>query len=167
MNNRFQYLPNLKGFVLLSNAGDNLYFIRTSLGGGPTAPSITQQPAAQSVMPGQTATFTVTAGGTAPLSYQWQKNGAPIAGAVSASYTTPATTLSDDGATFRVVVTNTAGSATSNPAALTVTSTPAPSPGPKGEKDGQKCGCGSAGLRGGIATWGLAGALLALLVRRV
>ena len=54
--------------------------------------SITTQPASQTVTAGQTATFTVTATGTAPLSYQWQKNGAAISGATSSSYTTPATT---------------------------------------------------------------------------
>ncbi|HEY1312758.1 MAG TPA: immunoglobulin domain-containing protein, partial [Steroidobacteraceae bacterium] len=52
------------------------------------APSITTQPANQSVTAGQTATFSVVAGGTAPLSYQWQKGGAAIAGATAPSYTT-------------------------------------------------------------------------------
>ena len=69
---------------------------------------------------GQTATFSVSATGTAPLSYQWQKNQANIAGATSASYTTPTLTLADSGETFRVTVTNSAGSMASNPAALTV-----------------------------------------------
>ncbi|HWX91527.1 MAG TPA: hypothetical protein VNY29_02755 [Terriglobales bacterium] len=55
----------------------------------PLAPAISTQPAAQSVMVGQTATFSVVANGTAPLSYQWQKGTAAIAGAASASYTTP------------------------------------------------------------------------------
>jgi hypothetical protein len=171
VNNRFQYLPNLKGFVLLSNAADPLYFIRTSTGGGATAPTITQQPAAQTATVGQSATFTVVAGGTGPLSYQWQKNGSPIAGAVSASYTTPATTPGDSGATFLVVVSNSAGTATSNAALLTVTSTPAPSPSPPpGQKSGDdRCGCGTAGLHlrsgGWIATLTLAGGLLALLSR--
>ena len=84
------------------------------------APTITTQPSNQTVTAGQTATFTVVASGTAPLSYQWQKNGANISGATSASYTTPATTTSDSGSTFKVVVTNSAGSATSNAATLTV-----------------------------------------------
>lgn len=84
------------------------------------APSIDAQPANQTVTAGQTATFTVAATGTAPLSYQWQKNGAAISGATSASYTTPATSTSDSGTAFKVVVTNSAGSATSNSATLTV-----------------------------------------------
>jgi len=85
------------------------------------APTITTQPANQTVTAGQTATFTVVAAGTAPLTYQWQKNGANLTGATSASYTTPATTTADSGSTFRVVVANTAGTVTSAAATLTVT----------------------------------------------
>jgi hypothetical protein len=62
----------------------------------------------------------VTATGTAPLSYQWRKNNAHIKGATSASYTTPPTTTADNGASFKVVVSNSAGSVTSNSATLTV-----------------------------------------------
>ncbi len=86
----------------------------------PVAPSITTQPASQTVTAGQTATFSVTATGTAPLSYQWQKNGTAISGATSSSYTTPAETTSDNGAQFTVVVTNSVGSVTSSAATLTV-----------------------------------------------
>lgn len=83
-------------------------------------PAITTQPANQTVTAGQTATFMVVAMGTAPLNYQWQKNGTAISVATSASYTTPATTSSDNGAQFVVVVSNSAGSVTSNAATLTV-----------------------------------------------
>ena len=88
----------------------------------PVAPAITTQPASQMVTAGQTATFTVTATGTAPLSYQWQMNGTAIGAATAASYTTPATMTSDSGAQFTVVVSNAVGSVTSNAAALTVSS---------------------------------------------
>jgi hypothetical protein len=80
----------------------------------------------QTVTAGQTATFTVVATGTAPLSYQWQKSGVNIAGASSASYTTPVTTTADSGASFAVVVSNTAGTVTSGAATLTVNPAPAP-----------------------------------------
>jgi hypothetical protein len=90
----------------------------------PVAPTITTQPANQTVTLGQSAIFSVVAAGTAPLSYQWQKNTASITGATSASYTTPATISGDNGATFRVVVTNSAGTMTSTAATLTVTSAP-------------------------------------------
>jgi hypothetical protein len=86
-------------------------------------PAITSQPVNASVTAGQTATFTVTANGGSPLTYQWQKNDSAISGATSASYTTPATTSSDDGSRFKVVVSNSAGSATSNAVTLTVTAT--------------------------------------------
>src|SRR6266404_507967 len=90
----------------------------------PVAPTITTQPGSQTVTAGQTATFTVVAAGTAPLSYQWQKNGVAIAGATLSSYTTPATATSDSGSSFSVVVTNTAGTVTSSTATLTVNPAP-------------------------------------------
>ncbi|HTC37745.1 MAG TPA: PQQ-binding-like beta-propeller repeat protein [Steroidobacteraceae bacterium] len=88
--------------------------------GGAVAPAITAQPVNQRVVVGAAATFTVTATGAAPLSYQWQKGTTPISGATASSYTTPTTTLVDDGSTFQVVVSNSAGSVTSSSATLTV-----------------------------------------------
>ncbi len=85
-----------------------------------TAPAITTQPSSPSVTVDQTATFSVTATGTAPLSYQWQKSGTSITGATASSYTTAATTLADNGATFKVTISNAAGSITSEAATLTV-----------------------------------------------
>ncbi len=94
-----------------------------SSGGGTTnaaAPTILTQPANQNTTVGLTATFTVTAAGTGPLQYQWSKNGSAIPAASGASYTTPAAAPADNGANFTVIVTNAIGSATSNPASLTV-----------------------------------------------
>jgi PKD repeat protein len=108
-----------------NNDADNEVYVRFSFDNGGSSvvpPSITTQPASAAVTVGQTATFSVAASGTAPLSYQWQKNGVNISGATSASYTTPATTAADSGAKFRVVVTNSAGSVTSSEATLTVDS---------------------------------------------
>src|SRR6266705_1413999 len=85
-----------------------------------TAPSITTQPTSRTVIAGQTATFSVTASSTAPLIFQWRKNGASITGATSASYITPATATTDNGAQFTVVVSNASGSVTSSAAILTV-----------------------------------------------
>ena len=87
---------------------------------GPVGPTITTQPVNQTVTAGETATFAVVAGGTAPLSYQWQKGGVNIAGATSASYTTAVTTTANSGTTFDVVVSNTAGTVTSVVVTLTV-----------------------------------------------
>lgn len=91
-------------------------------GSGSGAPVITAQPANQTVSAGRAATFSVTATGKTPLSYQWLRNGSPVSGATSASYTTPATTTSDSGSTFDVTISNSLGSVTSNSASLTVTS---------------------------------------------
>ena len=85
------------------------------------APAISSQPASQSVVTGSAATFTVTATGGGTLAYQWKKNGSDIARATASTYTTPATSIADHGARFSVVVTNSAGAATSNDASLTVT----------------------------------------------
>jgi len=89
-------------------------------------PAITEQPQNKTVTVGQTATFFAGASGAAPLGYQWQKNRVNIPGATFSSYTTPATTLADNGSTYRVVVSNSFGSVTSNEAVLTVTSNRAP-----------------------------------------
>ena len=93
-----------------------------------TAPTITTQPVNAAGIVGSTATFTVVASGTAPLSYQWQKGGTAIAGATAASYTTPALQIGDDGSMFAVVITNSAGSVTSGSAKLSVTAQPAGGP---------------------------------------
>jgi beta-galactosidase len=91
----------------------------TSTGSGPV---ITAQPQNQTVSLGQGAVFSVTATGTGPFTYQWQKGGANIAGAPnSSSYTTPAAASGDNNATFDVIVTDSTGaSVTSQTAALTV-----------------------------------------------
>lgn len=88
-------------------------------------PTISSQPQPIAVAEGQAATFTVVASGTAPLSYQWRRSGAAIAGATGASYTLVVATPADDGAQFSVVVTNAAGSIASAPATLSVTPAPA------------------------------------------
>jgi hypothetical protein len=90
-----------------------------------SAARITAQPADTSVLDGEAATFSVaTVGGTPPITYQWFRNGTPIAGATSASYTTPANAMGDSGTTYRVIVTAAGGTATSRDAVLTVTARP-------------------------------------------
>lgn len=89
-------------------------------GGSSTAPTITGHPANQVVDDGQSASFTVEATGTAPLTYQWKRNGIDIPGASLGTYRIEAASLADDAAQFSVVVSNAAGSATSNPSVLTV-----------------------------------------------
>lgn len=108
--------------VTVSNAGGSVTSAVATLTvtSAVQAPSITTGPQPQTVAAGQVARFEVVAAGTPPLAYQWQRNGSAIPGATAAAYTTAATVLGDSGATFRVVVSNSAGSVTSAPAVLTV-----------------------------------------------
>ena len=88
---------------------------------GQLAPSVSQQPLSQTVSVGEPVTFAVSASGTAPLSYQWQRDGLDVAGATGPTYRIGVTALSDSGARFRAVVRNSAGSTVSTEAVLTVT----------------------------------------------
>ena len=82
---------------------------------------VVSSPENQTVIVGQTATFAVSvSGGSGPFSYQWYKNGAPINGATSNSYTTPPTLMGDTGSVFTVSVSSAVGTVTSTPATLTV-----------------------------------------------
>ena len=108
--------------VVVSNSAGSVTSAMATLtvSAAAVAPTITAQPANQTRAVGQTATFSVTATGTAPLSYQWQKNSGDISGATAATYATPATVSGDNGAQFDVIVSNAAGSQTSTMATLTV-----------------------------------------------
>lgn len=83
-------------------------------------PTILLQPLSQAVTAGQAATFRVIASSPAPFSVQWLKNGVPIPGASEASYTTPPTTLAEDGGSYVAELTGTYGTARSQPAVLSV-----------------------------------------------
>jgi alpha-tubulin suppressor-like RCC1 family protein len=95
---------------------------------GSLPPQITTQPADAAVLEPATASFSVTAIGTPPFSYQWQRSddaGATfndVAGATAASYTTGATSVAaDSGDRYRVRVSNADGPSISASATLTVT----------------------------------------------
>ncbi|WP_170069480.1 PQQ-dependent sugar dehydrogenase [Spirosoma pollinicola] len=119
----------------------SLYFIaRGGIGGGSDAdntssnggvlwkvtytgngmPVVAVQPVNKTVSVGESVTFSVSASGTPTPTYQWQRNGVAISGATAASYVLPSVTLNDNGAVFKVVVSNSAGSVTSGEATLTV-----------------------------------------------
>ena len=87
------------------------------------APSIVASPVSQTVGPGSTVTFDVTANGTQPLSYQWQKAGSDIPGANAPTFTIASAQTTDEG-DYRVIVSNQGGSATSSAATLTVRKIP-------------------------------------------
>jgi glucose/arabinose dehydrogenase len=92
---------------------------------GTAMPGITTHPASRTVQPGESVTFSVRASGPPVLRYQWQRNGVNIGGATAEDYTLSAV-ASDSGATFRAIVSNDAGSVTSNSAVLTVSANQAP-----------------------------------------
>ena len=96
-------LSNSKGSV---TSGEAKLSVKTS---ADLPPVIGTAPAAATVAVGQTATFSVTASGSGPLSYQWRKNGSNIPGATGASYTTLPATAADNGARFSVTVSNAKG----------------------------------------------------------
>jgi hypothetical protein len=82
-------------------------------------PSIVSQSGGGDVNVGDTASFSVTASGDAPLSYQWKKDGSNIGGATSSTYSFVTTSTSDSGG-YACTVTNSAGSATSSALILSV-----------------------------------------------
>lgn len=94
------------------------------------APTIGTQPVSQTVTAGQSASFTVAASGDS-LTYKWQQstdngqNWTDIDGATNATYTAEATSTDMSGTQYRCVVSNSAGSVTSEVATLTVNE-PAP-----------------------------------------
>ena len=101
----------------LSRANNAVYKIVYTV---TTAPVITNHPQSVTVSEGNPASFSVTASGSQPLSYQWRKNTVNIGGATNSTYTIPAVTPGD-AANYSVVVSNSAGNVTSNNAVLTVT----------------------------------------------
>jgi glucose/arabinose dehydrogenase len=113
--------PDGSLYCLARGSGTNtggVYRVQYTLN---TPPTITEDPTDVLVSVGQSATFQVSASGTTPLSYQWQKNAANIGGATSATYTIASAQLVDNAATYRCKVTNAYGNATSASATLTVT----------------------------------------------
>ncbi|HTY88688.1 MAG TPA: immunoglobulin domain-containing protein [Candidatus Acidoferrum sp.] len=125
---------------VMTNDMGNYVVIVTNVGGSATSAVATltvvaspvilvQPPATQSLQSGATATFTVTAIGAVPLSYQWQVNGTNlvnggnISGARTNALTISAAQPTNSG-TYTVVITNIAGTVTSSNAVLTVTNAP-------------------------------------------
>ena len=83
-------------------------------------PAIVLQPASRSIPAGSNVTFSVVATGKAPLSYFWHRNGTPMAGATSSSFTTNNVRVADSGTQFSCLVSNRLGTQLSSTATLTV-----------------------------------------------
>ncbi len=80
---------------------------------------ILTQPMSHDACQGASATFSVTASGPEPLTYQWHKDGEAIEGATSSTHTIDLVTVEDAG-TYDVLVTSPCGDILSDPATLTV-----------------------------------------------
>jgi hypothetical protein len=106
-------VSNVNGTTLSSSA------FLTVLPGQP--PAITSQPASLTVSVGSSASFSITATSTAPVTYFWKRNDVLIAGAASSSYTTNNVQLSDSGAQFSCLASNVFGTRQSSNALLIVT----------------------------------------------
>jgi predicted esterase len=110
--------------VVVTNASGSVPSVAATLTVNPlVAPTITTQPLSGSVEAGASTSFFVTATGTMPLNYQWQKDGQPLAGATSATLTLN-NVQPDQAGSYTVMVTNSVGSTTSDPTTLTVTIPP-------------------------------------------
>jgi glucose/arabinose dehydrogenase len=103
----------------LDRDGASLHRVRYT--GANEAPAITTHPQDATVSTGGSATFSVGASGTPPLTFRWQRGGVDIPGANGSQYVLSNAQSSDNGAQFRAIVSNGFGSATSSTAVLTVT----------------------------------------------
>lgn len=112
--------------VIVTNAWGSVTSapVLLTVNAAPAGPTITAAPADQVVTAGQPVTFSVGATGSGALAYQWQKNGLSLAGATGAALTLPAALTPDNGAAFRVNVTDSQGTRTSTRATLTVKPAP-------------------------------------------
>ena len=112
--------------VVITNSVGSVTSAAAALTVTPAAPAITSAPAPQISAPGATATLTVVASGTAPLTYQWRKAGVALTGNTSATTATlsiPGATTADSGS-YDVVITNALGSTTSAAITLNITVIP-------------------------------------------
>jgi len=132
MNRRSEFCRKKSGsyrssiLMILSVAGCGILLVscgsaaRISQGEPQFAPSIVTQPTNFTSRVGQVATFSVTAVGTGPLTYQWSENGTTITGATNADFNTAILTPRDNASTFMVTIANSWGSVDSNSVSLTV-----------------------------------------------
>ncbi len=126
----------------------------------PTAPTITTQPTNQTVVVGQTASFSVTTSGTPPLSYQWTFDTTNIVAATNATLVLTNVQLTNAGI-YAVVVSNPAGSVLSSNATLTVNPPPPCDPAAigDGERGGRRRGMRTTSLAGTTGLWRMGRAL--------
>jgi len=124
-----EFAPSGFGSILGTSVGNdgNIYYFKYNTTGSlwrieysnTQAPVIVNQPASQTVTAGDPVTFSVSASGATPFTYQWLKDNTPISGAIANTYTIAAATLADAG-NYQCIVKNNNGTITSNNGTLTV-----------------------------------------------
>ena len=114
--------------VIVSNKAGSVpsKSVQLTVNASPILPSITTQPVSVNVFAGFPASFQVTATGTPLLTYQWKKNNINIPNATQSVFSLASAKITDAG-TYQVIVSNRAGSVTSNPVQLTIVSAIKPS----------------------------------------
>ena len=113
---------NARFSVVVSNAEGSVTSAEALLMVTPRAPSIIAQPLSVTVQSGSAATISaVVSGGTAPVTFQWRRNGVNIVGATQTTYTIASTGITDNAAVFTLAVVNPSGTLLSSAATLTVT----------------------------------------------
>ena len=112
----FSYALSADQIAAIRNAGASNNY-------APSRLAVATQPQPQTVIVGGSATFSATVTGSQPISYQWQKNGVNIPGAVRSTLTVPATYYTDAG-NYVLVAGNGLGNTNSAPARLTVMPSP-------------------------------------------
>lgn len=106
-------------FTILTTSGANQVYRGVRFGPALAAPIIVNQPQDQYTTIGGTVSFNVSVTGATPLAYEWRLNNEAVAGATTSSLTITNAQLTNAG-TYLVVITNNAGTVTSQPAVLTI-----------------------------------------------
>jgi len=128
INGSIQYSATV-GYDLCTGIGTpNMTNLVVALG-GILPPTITSQPQSTTTTAGSSFSFSVTATGGGTLSYQWYLNGSAVSNQTSSTYFNGSATAGNAGS-YTVVVSNAAGSVTSNAATLTVNGAAAAAPAP-------------------------------------
>ncbi len=122
LNANTSYSFSAKAFDAAGNLSglSNVLLVSTK---SASLPLISNQPVSQSVSAGANVNFSVTISGTDIVTYQWQKNGSNISGAGSNVYSINNVSITDNGSKYKCIITNAAGSVTSNEVTLSVSST--------------------------------------------
>ena len=149
--------------VVFGNVNNNTLSIYRNVVPFGTAPTINTQPTNQAVLAGSNAAFSVTASGTAPLSYRWQFNGTNIVAATNTTLSLVNVQSTNTG-TYTVLVTNAYGSVLSTNAFLTLLTPPSFTNQPVSQRVSIGCNAAFSVTAGGTAPlnyqWGKGGSPL-------